>query len=352
MAPPSFDFSCLLCTEDSSILDENDLGGSMEDETEQFDEPIEYVPPPLLPPPLLSEENLKVLIEKECHHLPASDYVNRLKNGELDLQGRMESIDWMEKAGLYFGFGPLCIYLAIRYMDRFLSVVDMLKERKWSIQLLAFCCLYLAAKIDEVVVPRSVDMQMDEKKYLFDKKTLRTTELLILSTLNWRMQAITPFSYIDFFLNKVNGDQVPIGDSILQSFRLIMSTVRGLDFIQFRPSEIAAAVAVLVSVEGENLIVQTEKALSLLIEYVEKEKVMKCIEMIQQLLSGSGSSAKDANVSVPFVAQTPIGVLDALCLSYNSDDNHSDATTAPLADSPLHNSPDAKRKKTISNFEE
>lgn len=70
-------------------------------------------------------------------------------------------------------------------------------------------------------------MQMDEKKYLFDKKTLRTTELLILSTLNWRMQAITPFSYIDFFLNKVNGDQVPIGDSILQSFRLIMSTVRG-----------------------------------------------------------------------------------------------------------------------------
>ena len=107
MAPPSFDFSCLLCTEDSSILDEIDLGGSMEDEndmnqTEQFDEPIEYVPPPLQPPPLLSEENLKVLIEKECHHLPASDYVNRLKNGELDLQGRMESIDWMEKVGSTF----------------------------------------------------------------------------------------------------------------------------------------------------------------------------------------------------------------------------------------------------------
>jgi len=79
---------------------------------------------------------------------------------------------------------------------------------------------------------------------------------------------------------------------------------------------------------------------------------MKCIEMIQQLSSGSGSSAKDANVSVPFVPQTPMGVLDALCVSYNSDDNHSDATTAPLADSPLHNSPDAKRKKTITNFEE
>lgn len=68
---------------------------------------------------------------------------------------------------------------------------------------------------------------MIEKKYLFDHKTIKTLELMILSTLNWRMQAITPFSYIDFFLNKINGDQVPIGDSILKSFQLIMSTIRG-----------------------------------------------------------------------------------------------------------------------------
>jgi len=48
----------------------------------------------------------------------------------------------------------------------------------------------------------------------------------------------------------------------------------GLDFIQFRPSEIAAAVAVLVSLVGENLTIQTEKAVSLLIEYVEKVLMM------------------------------------------------------------------------------
>lgn len=55
---------------------------------------------------------------------------------------------------------------------------------------------------------------------------------------------------------------------------MVLESNVGLDFIQFRPSEIAAAVAVLVSVEGENLIVQTEKALSLLIEYVEKVLMM------------------------------------------------------------------------------
>ncbi|MCI02053.1 cyclin D2, partial [Trifolium medium] len=177
MAPPSFDFASLFCQEDSSIFDENDFGGpnsfemldeswqdecdpylnqipQFDDSTQQFNEPIA-----LVPPPLLSDESLKDLVAKECHHLPASDYVNRLKYGDLDLQDRMEAVDWIEKVGVHFGFGPLCLYLAVSFMDRFLSVVEMLKERTWSIQLLAVGCLYLAAKIDETVVPRTVDMQ-------------------------------------------------------------------------------------------------------------------------------------------------------------------------------------------------
>ncbi|CAJ2652155.1 unnamed protein product [Trifolium pratense] len=367
MAPPSFDFASLFCQEDSSIFDENDFGGpnsfemfdeswkdecdpylnqitQFDDSTQQFNEPIFA----LVPPPLLSDESLKDLVANECHHLPASDYVNRLKYGDLDLQDRMEAVDWIEKVGVHFGFGPLCLYLAVSFMDRFLSVVEILKERTWSIQLLAVGCLYLAAKIDETVVPPTVDMQMEEKKYLFDNKTMLKMELMVLSTLKWRMQGITPFSYIDYFLNKVNGDQGPIGDSVLQSFQLIQSTARGIDFIQFRPSEIAAAVAVTLSVKGEN---QTERAVSLLIEYVEKEKVMKCIEMIQQLSSSSTDSAKDTNVAnasseyFSHVSQNPIDVLEDMCLNYKSDDdNNKNATTSTQANS-AHNSPQAKRQK-------
>ncbi|GAU34397.1 hypothetical protein TSUD_217370 [Trifolium subterraneum] len=355
MAPPSFDFPSLFCHEDSSIFDENDSFEMLDesswqdecdpylnqipqfddDSTQKFNEPIV-----LIPPPMLSDESLKDLVAKECHHLPASDYVNRLKYGDLDLQERMEAVDWIEKVGVHFGFGPLCLYLAISFMDRFLSVVEMLTERTWSFQLLAVGCLYLAAKIDETVVPRTVDMQMKEKKYLFDNKTMLKMELMVLSTLKWRMLGITPFSYIDYFLNKVNGEQVPIGDSVLQSFQLILSTVRGIDFIQFRPSEIAAAVAVTLSVKGENQTVRTEKAVSLLIEYVEKEKVMKCIEMIQQLSSNSLDSAKDTNASSEYFSH----VLEDLCLNYKSDDDNNKNATSPQANS-AHNSPEAKRKK-------
>jgi cyclin D1/2/4 len=57
---------------------------------------------------------------------------------------------------------------------------------------------------------------------------------------------------------------------------MILEYNAGIDFIQFRPSEIAAAVAVTLSVKGENQTVQTEKAVSLLIEYVEKVRKQIC----------------------------------------------------------------------------
>jgi cyclin D1/2/4 len=79
---------------------------------------------------------------------------------------------------------------------------------------------------------------MKEKNYFFDNKAMLNMELMVLSKLKWRMQGITPFSYIDYFLNKVNGDQVPIGDSVLQSFKLILSTVRGIIVCIFLPNSL------------------------------------------------------------------------------------------------------------------
>lgn len=50
----------------------------------------------------------------------------------------------------------------------------------------------------------------------------------MLSTLKWRMQAVTPFSFIDYFLQKINDDKPPSRSSIFQSTGFILSTIRGL----------------------------------------------------------------------------------------------------------------------------
>ncbi|XP_052728601.1 cyclin-D4-1-like [Vigna angularis] len=150
----------------------------------------------------------------------------------------------------HFGFGPLCAYLSINYLDRFLSVYELPKQRVWKMKYLAVGFISLAAKMEETDVPTCLELQVGESKYIFEAKTIQRMKLLVLNTLKWRMQAITPFSFIDYFLQKIN-DEASIGASILQSSELILSTVRGIDFIEFRPSEIAAGVAI--SVVGDDL---------------------------------------------------------------------------------------------------
>jgi cyclin D1/2/4 len=76
-----------------------------------------------------------------------------------------------------------------------------------------------------------------------------------------------------------------------------------------------------------------------------QERVLKCLKMIRDL-SLVSDSVKDSTASVPTIPQSPIGVLDAACLSYKSDE----ATVGSCTNS-SHNSPDAKRRKLNRTFE-
>ena len=67
--------------------------------------------------------------------------------------------------------------------------------------------------------------------------------------------------------------------------------------------------------------------------------MLKCLQLINDL-SLFGGSVKGTSASLLSVPQSPIGVLDAACLSYSS--NHT--TVEPCANS-SHNTPDAKRRK-------
>ncbi|CAL8106264.1 unnamed protein product [Prunus armeniaca] len=346
---PSFDctVSSLLCAEDN-IFDDNDFGSvRLEEEFEEamwplrnhrnYDQNRGFDDEGGLP--LQSDEYLASIVEKECHHLPGSDYLMRLQNGDLDLGARKQAVDWIGKANAHFSFGPLCQYLSINYLDRFLSAYELPNGKAWTMQLLAVACLSLAAKMEEIDVPLSLDLQVAESKFVFEARTIQRMELLVLSTLRWRMQAVTPFSFIDSFLLQINEDQIPLRASILRSFQLILTTAKGIDFLEFRPSEVAAAVAI--SVAGEAKTLDTEKAISMLIQRVDlvKERVVKCVNLIHDMSLMSGAF-KDASGSAQSVPQSPIGVLDVACFSYKSEES----TVGSCANS-FHNSSDSKRRK-------
>ncbi|XVF61535.1 hypothetical protein PTKIN_Ptkin08bG0137300 [Pterospermum kingtungense] len=291
-----------------------------------------------------SEDRIREMVEKEMEHLPRNDYLKRLRSGDLDLSVRREALEWIWKACAYFRFGPLSLCLSINYLDRFLSLYDLPRGKTWTVQLLAVACLSIAAKLEETKVPLSVDLQVGEPKFVFEAKTIQRMELFVLSTLKWEMQVLTPFSFIDYFLCKICNDQYPSPTSISTSLQLILSTIRGIDFLEFRPSEIAAAVAIFVSREMQTLAI--DKAISSFI-FVEKGRVLKCVELMKDLslIKGSATTTTangNGNVGVP---QSPIGVLDAgACLSYKSDE----ITVGSCANS-SHSSPDHKRRKEDSS---
>ncbi|GAB4844924.1 hypothetical protein Ancab_038315 [Ancistrocladus abbreviatus] len=350
---PGFEYtmSSLLCVEDnSSIFDDVDNGGLTVDDDFEISTGRRHHRRSISQDhgfnggecfagllPMQSEECLALMFEREVEHLPCADYLNRLKTGDLDLGARKEAVDWICKVQSYYNFGALSSYLSINYLDRFLSAYDMPKGKAWMVHLLAVACLSLAAKVDETDVPLSLDFQIGESKFLFEAKTIQRMELLVLSTLKWRMQSVTPFSFLDYFLYKVNGDQRPSRSSIHQSIQLILSTVKRIDLLEFRPSEIAAAVAL--SVTGEIQTVDRGKTISILSDHVLEERLLKCVELIQDL-----SSVNAAFQSVP---QSPIGVLDAACLSYKSDDTPSGSGSGSGSGScanSTHNSPIKRRK--------
>ena len=70
--------------------------------------------------------------------------------------------------------------------------------------------------------------QVGDAGYVFEAKTIQRMELLVLSTLNWRMQAVTPFSYMDYFLNKLNGGNTAPRSWLFQSAELILCAARGI----------------------------------------------------------------------------------------------------------------------------
>ncbi|CAL5204623.1 unnamed protein product [Lathyrus oleraceus] len=347
---PSFDCaSSLLCTEDTSVFDDAEYQGTVEVYEDSWRPSFDHrrgqddfggVADEL---PLQSEECFRLMLEKEWQQWVGEDYLNRFHFGDLDFGARNEAIDWILKVVAHFGFGPLCAYLSINYMDRFLSAYELPKGRVWTMQLLAIACLSLAAKLEETDVPMILDLQIGESKFLFEAKTIQRMELLVLSTLKWRMQSITPFSFIEYFLTKINdNDKSSLSSSISQSTKLISNTVKGIEFLEFKPSEIAAALATYVV--GETQAIDASKSISTLTQYIEKERLMKCVEKIEAMSLNSVVTGKNSSASVPSVPQSPIGVLDTtLCFSYKSDDT-TNGGDGPCSSS--HNtSPDAKRRK-------
>lgn len=271
--------------------------------------------------PVEDEEMISLLVRKELEHLPLEDYVGRYRNRALDITARRDAISWIYTVQAHYNFKPLTAYLSINYLDRFLSSYQLPQGLGWPFQLLSVACLSLAAKMEETLVPALLDLQVGDAKFVFEARTIQRMELLILTTLKWRLRSITPFNYIDYLLYRLQGTSFVPRRIISRSIELIINTNRVIDFLDHRPSAIAAA-AVMCACEE---VIQAQSAdykkaiLSCVI--INKDRIKSCYKLMQELVIDFCWPPGKPSSGIP---QSPIGVLDAgACVSCDSTENTS-----------------------------
>ncbi|XP_010279525.1 PREDICTED: cyclin-D4-1-like [Nelumbo nucifera] len=310
-------FSSLLCAEDRRLIVGNDevdevasepCGMDQQEQLFSFDDSA------------VDDTRVLLLLQKEEEMVPKEDYLTRLHSGDLDVSARNDSVDWIYKVHSHYNFEPLTACLSVNYLDRFLSQYELPRGGKaWMVSLLSVACLALAAKMEETDCPQPIDLQVIEGKPVFEARTIQRMELMLLSVLKWRTNAVTPLSFIEYFLCKLKDPEHPNPKSLIfRSVELILITTKGVEFLEFRPSEIALAVAI--SVVGESQTIDFERAFdscsSFSSSHLNKESVFKCYELVQEIITSIG-----VGKSPPM---SPAGVLDAAALlSYESSNRTS-----------------------------
>ncbi|KAM7514373.1 hypothetical protein LguiA_003956 [Lonicera macranthoides] len=251
---------------------------------------------------------------------------------------RREAVEWILRVVAHYSFSSITAVLAVNYVDRFIFGFQFEGEEKpWMSQLVAVSCLSLAAKFEETQVPLLLDLQVEESKYVFDAKTIKRMEILVLSTLEWKMNPVTPLSFLHHLTRSLGLNNLLSLQLLNKCESLLLSIISDCRLICYAPSVIATATMVYVinSIDpciGEELQSQLPNILQ-----IEKDKVEGCLKITEELYIKSRGfdhhySKRKFGSSYPC---SPKGVIDfSLTSDYCSTDSAGPASVSSSPEPP------------------
>lgn len=116
------------------------------------------------------------------------------------IQPRMRAIllDWLIEVCEVYKLRRETYYLSVDYLDRYLTNVSQ-SVLKNHLQLIGISCLFIAAKVEEIYPPK-----LSEFAYVTDgacaEDDILRQELLILSTLQWRICPVTVVGWLSLYM--------------------------------------------------------------------------------------------------------------------------------------------------------
>ncbi|KAM3937588.1 cyclin-A2 [Leptodactylus fuscus] len=182
--------------------------------------------------PDYAEEIHTYLREMEIKCKPKSGYMQK----QPDITNNMRAIlvDWLVEVGEEYKLQNETLYLAVNYIDRFLSSMSVLRGK---LQLVGTAAMLLAAKFEEIYPP-----EVAEFVYITDdtynKKQVLKMEHLVLKVLSFDLAAPTILQYLNQYFRLH-----PVTPKV-ESLCLFLGELSLIDsdpFLRYLPSVIAAA---------------------------------------------------------------------------------------------------------------
>lgn len=326
--------------ENEDFINDNDDEDQERDYISYHTKNIEIKPPPLLEQDLCWDEHeLISLLSKE----EPNRFHNNLRSDPSLEVARRDAIDWILRVISHYSFSALTAVLAVNYLDRFLFSFNFQREKPWMTQLAAVACLSLAAKVEETAALLLLDFQVAEAKYVFEAKTIQRMEILVLSTLKWKMNPVTPLSFVDYITRRLGLKHHLCLEFLKRCQYLLLSLLPDSRFMCCLPSVMATAAMLHVINNVEPCIgIQYQKQLISIVG-VDKDKVEDCCGLILELASRGNRTIKRKFASS--IPGSPSGVMD---VSFSSDgSNDSWAVISSVSSSP---EPLSKKSKFFANI--
>ncbi|KAM4621939.1 cyclin-A2 [Polymixia lowei] len=222
------------------------------------------------------------LRELELKTRPKAGYMKK----QPDITNSMRAIlvDWLVEVGEEYKLQNETLYLAVNYIDRFLSSMSVLRGK---LQLVGTAAMLLASKFEEIYPP-----EVAEFVYITDdtytKKQVLRMEHLVLKVLSFDLAAPTINQFLtQYFLHQSTNKQV----ESLAMFLGELSLVDSDPFLKYLPSQTAAAAFTV----ANNTITggSWPKCLSEITGY-SLEDLTPCIEDLHQMYLNAAQHAQQS----------------------------------------------------------
>ncbi|KAK8512439.1 hypothetical protein V6N13_083013 [Hibiscus sabdariffa] len=255
-----------------------------------------------------------------------------LRSNENLAVARSDAVEWMLKVNAHYSFSALTAVLAVNYFDRFLFSFRFQSDKPWMTQLAAVACLSLAAKVEETQVPLLLDLQVEDSKYMFKAKTIQRMEIMVLSTLQWKMNPVTPISFLHYIARRLGLKGHCCWEFLRRCDQILLSLVSDSRFLCYLPSVMATAIMLRVMDSAEpNLRLEFQNQL---LGYlgIDKDKVDESCKLIVELANTRAEGNRLNKRGLGSVPGSPNGVTD---LFFSSDrSNYSWRVASTVSSSP------------------